>query len=93
MYDFADFLPNEAALKALNKLIAYGVLLGKIKKNYNVIGHRQVRDTECPGETFYKLVVNLPRWTANPKPHIRPTTTIKSIDNIVEENNKANVIL
>ncbi|XP_018301381.1 peptidoglycan-recognition protein SB1 [Mycetomoellerius zeteki] len=92
--DFTDFLPNEAALKTLNKLIAHGVSLGKIRKNYNVIGHRQVRDTECPGETFYKFVVNLPRWTANPKPHIRPTcTTTKSIDNTVEENSKANVIL
>ncbi|XP_018053136.1 PREDICTED: peptidoglycan recognition protein-like isoform X2 [Atta colombica] len=91
--DFTDFLPNEAALKALNKLIAYGVLFGKIKKNYNVIGHRQVRDTECPGETFYKFVVNLPRWTANPKPNIRLIPTTKSINNTVEENSNANVIL
>ncbi|KYN42168.1 Peptidoglycan-recognition protein LB [Trachymyrmex septentrionalis] len=91
--DFTDFLPNEAALKALNKLIAYGVLHGKIRENYNVIGHRQVRDTNCPGETFYKFVVNLPRWTANPKPHIRPNITTKSIDNTVEENSKTNVIL
>ncbi|XP_018369939.1 PREDICTED: peptidoglycan-recognition protein LB-like [Trachymyrmex cornetzi] len=92
--DFTDFLPDEIALKTLNKLIAYGVSLGKIRKNYNVIGHRQVRDTECPGEIFFKkFVINLPGWTANPKPHICPTTTIKSIDNTVEENSKANVIL
>ena len=58
-----------------------------------MIGHRQVRDTECPGETFYKFVVNLPRWTANPKPNIHLTPTIKSINNTVEENSNANVIL
>jgi len=60
------------------------ILLGKIKKNYNVIDHRQVRDTECPGQTFYKLV-NLPRWTANPKPNICLTPTTKLIDNTVEK--------
>ncbi|XP_076221970.1 peptidoglycan recognition protein 3-like [Nomia melanderi] len=66
--DFSDFLPNEAALQALNGLIEYGVSLGKISKTYQVIGHRQVRNTVCPGEEFYKYVQTNPRWTANPVP-------------------------
>ncbi|XP_015122499.2 uncharacterized protein LOC107044927 [Diachasma alloeum] len=66
--DFSHFLPNDGALKALDELIACGVALGKISPDYRVIGHRQVRDTVCPGETFYKYVMKMPRWTADPIP-------------------------
>ncbi|XP_012228585.1 peptidoglycan recognition protein-like [Linepithema humile] len=72
---FTDFLPNTAALKTLNALIACGVSLGKISKDYNAIGHRQARNTECPGESFYKYVTALPRWTENPIPIYTNTTT------------------
>ncbi|KZC07181.1 Peptidoglycan recognition protein 3 [Dufourea novaeangliae] len=40
--DFSDVLPNEAALDTLNKLIEYGISLGKISENYHVVGHRQI---------------------------------------------------
>ncbi|KAI4481861.1 hypothetical protein M0804_009382 [Polistes exclamans] len=74
--DFSDFLPNAAALRALNSLISCGVSLGKIKLDYNVIGHRQARDTICPGDTFYKYVMALPHWTSHPIPDkIRHITT------------------
>lgn len=86
-----DFLPNSAALKTLNELIACGVSLGKISDKYNVIGHRQTRPTECPGESFYKYVVGLPRWTANPIPIFTNSTTTTTEatgtrSNNVEEN-------
>ncbi|KYN04238.1 Peptidoglycan recognition protein 3 [Cyphomyrmex costatus] len=63
--DFSDFLPNEAALKALKKLIDCGVSLGKIRNNYNVIGHRQVRDTVCPGENSPNIISRA-EWGALP---------------------------
>lgn len=66
--DYTDFLPDAVALRALNSLISCGVSLGKIHTNYNLIGHRQARDTECPGNTFFKYVVKLPHWTAHPIP-------------------------
>ncbi|XP_071581463.1 peptidoglycan recognition protein 3-like [Temnothorax nylanderi] len=76
--NFTGRLPNAAALKALDELIACGVSLGKIKVNYNVIGHRQAKATECPGTSFfYKYVKNLPGWTEHPKP--RNSTDTKPI--------------
>lgn len=85
VYDFADFLPNLAALKTLNELTACGIALGKISDKYNVIGHRQARDTECPGQSFYEYVTALPRWTANPRPiHSAIDATMQK--NIVEKN-------
>ncbi|XP_076679571.1 peptidoglycan recognition protein 3 [Andrena cerasifolii] len=66
--DFSDFLPNDAALNTLNALIDYGVSLGKISESYHVLGHRQARDTLCPGDEFYKYVQTNPRWTKHPIP-------------------------
>ncbi|KAK1120952.1 hypothetical protein K0M31_010736 [Melipona bicolor] len=65
--DFTHRLPNEAALKALNALINYGVSKGSISNKYHVVGHRQVTQTECPGTKLYEYVKKLPRWTDSPK--------------------------
>ncbi|XP_046831405.1 peptidoglycan recognition protein 3-like [Vespa crabro] len=73
--DFMDFLPNALALRALNSLISCGVFLGKIHHDYNVIGHRQARNTLCPGDTFYKYVMTFPHWTSQPIPEKVQTTT------------------
>lgn len=60
---FLDRLPNEAALKAMNSLIKCGVTIGKIRKDYKLIGHRQARDTVCPGTSLYEYIQTLPNWT------------------------------
>lgn len=61
--DFTKRLPNKAALTALNSLIKCGVTIGKIQRDYKLIGHRQARDTECPGTRFYEYIQKLPNWT------------------------------
>nr|CAD7445072.1 unnamed protein product [Timema bartmani] len=66
--DFSDRLPNEEALTTLSELISCGVDIGKIGEGYHVIGHRQARDTLCPGDTLYKWVEALPQWTDHPVP-------------------------
>ncbi|XP_076240324.1 peptidoglycan-recognition protein SC2 [Calliopsis andreniformis] len=81
--DFSDFLPNKAALKALNALIDYGVSLGKISESYHVLGHRQAKNTLCPGDEFYKYVVTHPRWTSNPIPIAAVTTTSTETNTLV----------
>lgn len=64
----ADRLPNDAALKTLEALIKYGVSLGKISQDYYIIGHRQTKNTLCPGDKFYEYVQKFARWTARPIP-------------------------
>ncbi|XP_034950990.1 peptidoglycan-recognition protein SC2-like [Chelonus insularis] len=66
--DFSHFLPNRGALEALHNLIECGVSLGKISTNYSIIGHRQGRNTVCPGEEFFNYVMTMPRWTSTPVP-------------------------
>nr|CAD7573015.1 unnamed protein product [Timema californicum] len=77
--DFSDRLPNEEALTALSDLISCGVDIGKIGEGYHVIGHRQTRDTLCPGDTFYKWVKALPQWTDHPVP-LTQSQLIRQLD-------------
>ncbi|XP_013167550.1 PREDICTED: peptidoglycan-recognition protein LB-like isoform X1 [Papilio xuthus] len=54
--DWTTSLPPSQQIKTAKALIAAGVELGYIKTNYKLVGHRQVRDTECPGDVLYNNV-------------------------------------
>ncbi|CAH2052129.1 unnamed protein product, partial [Iphiclides podalirius] len=57
--DWSNTLPPPEQIKTAKTLIATGVELGYIKPDYKLVGHRQVRDTECPGSVLYR---NLKTW-------------------------------
>ncbi|XP_068623386.1 peptidoglycan-recognition protein LB-like isoform X2 [Battus philenor] len=54
--DWSNSLPPPQQIKTAKSLIAAGVELGYIKPEYKLVGHRQVRNTECPGNTLYQNV-------------------------------------
>lgn len=49
-------LPPQKMLDAVKNLIALGIENGHIEKNYTLIGHRQVRNTECPGTRLFEEI-------------------------------------
>lgn len=49
-------MPPENQLAVTKQLIKYGVDQGFIQSNYTLYGHRQVRNTECPGDALYKEI-------------------------------------
>ncbi|XP_037824040.1 peptidoglycan-recognition protein LB isoform X1 [Lucilia sericata] len=51
--DWRTDLPPPQMLKAAKDLIAFGVAKGYIHPEYKLMGHRQVRDTECPGGRLF----------------------------------------
>lgn len=53
MGDFTARLPTDNALRTLQIMIDLGIKLGKITPDYKLYGHRNVRDTECPGDELY----------------------------------------
>ncbi|CAG0895686.1 unnamed protein product [Darwinula stevensoni] len=59
-------LPHQAALTAVRKLIESGVSLGKIQPNYSLVGHRQLRDTECPGDRLYETITTWDHYDPHP---------------------------
>lgn len=69
--DFLDiFLPDEIPpaeqMKTAKALIAAGVELGYIKSDYKLVGHRQVRATECPGEALFKEIQTWDHYSKHP---------------------------
>lgn len=51
----------------VHRLIAFGVSSGKIQENYTLLGHRQVRDTECPGDRLFKEISTWKHFEALPR--------------------------
>lgn len=52
-------LPPREQLNVVKQLIDYGVEIGKISENYQLVGHRQVKNsTECPGESLFQEIKN-----------------------------------
>lgn len=56
-------LPPARMLQAVKDLIAFGVAQGYIDPAYKLLGHRQVRDTECPGGRLFQEISNWPHFT------------------------------
>lgn len=49
-------------LQAAQDLIAYAVEQGHLERNYTIYGHRQVRDTTCPGEALFNEIQKWPHF-------------------------------
>ncbi|KPP63842.1 hypothetical protein Z043_117865 [Scleropages formosus] len=59
MGNFNDEAPSSAALSSTQQLLLSGVVLGQLHHNYTLLGHRDVGDTECPGNMLYKELQHL----------------------------------
>ncbi|KAE8746889.1 peptidoglycan-recognition protein [Frankliniella occidentalis] len=66
--DWTAQAPPKEMLDAVSWLIRCGVDTGRIAPDYQLIGHRQARDTACPGDGLFAVVRTMPRWTATPAP-------------------------
>ncbi|CAG9791479.1 unnamed protein product [Diatraea saccharalis] len=64
--DWRFQLPPAQQLKTVQSLIAAGVKLGRISSEYKLIGHRQVRDTECPGDALFNEIKKWDKYADYP---------------------------
>lgn len=49
-------------LAMCDDLIQFGVANRHIQPNYQLIGHREVGDTECPGNALYTVIQTWRHW-------------------------------
>ncbi|KAK3590386.1 hypothetical protein CHS0354_028495 [Potamilus streckersoni] len=61
--NFMDHVPNDAALAAVKQMIACGVSNHKISSSYILHGHRDVGQTDCPGNKLYDLIQSWPHYS------------------------------
>nr|KAG5712979.1 hypothetical protein BaRGS_021773 [Batillaria attramentaria] len=62
--DFNDRLPNDKALNKIKQLIQCGLEKGHIDPNYTLKGHRDVGETDCPGDQLYNLIHQWPHYAS-----------------------------
>ncbi|KAM7363104.1 peptidoglycan recognition protein LB isoform 2-T2 [Cochliomyia hominivorax] len=64
--DWRTELPPPQMLKAAKDLIEFGVAKGYIHPQYKLMGHRQVRDTECPGGRLFNEISTWEHFSPRP---------------------------
>ncbi|KAM6216826.1 N-acetylmuramoyl-L-alanine amidase [Rhynchocyon petersi] len=62
-------LPTEAALRIVrDELPRCALRSGYLRPDYKMLGHRQLVNTECPGDALFNLLRTWPRFTPDMKP-------------------------
>ncbi|GBP27039.1 Peptidoglycan-recognition protein LB [Eumeta japonica] len=64
--DWTGELPPSAQLETSKALMKMGVREGYVKADYRLVGHRQVRDTECPGDALFRDVRTWEHFSPRP---------------------------
>ncbi|KAJ0173086.1 hypothetical protein K1T71_011262 [Dendrolimus kikuchii] len=64
--DWRNEVPPAEQIKTTKALIAAGVEMGYIKPDYKLVGHRQVRATECPGDALFKVIQTWEHYSEHP---------------------------
>ncbi|KAF4526858.1 hypothetical protein B566_EDAN013912 [Ephemera danica] len=64
--DFRTSVPSSEMMLAAQNLISVGVREGHIRADYALLGHRQTRDTECPGDALFAEISSWPHFRAEP---------------------------
>ena len=73
MGNYMDHNPSAAAIDAVQKMIGCAVKLNKLTPNFVMYGHRDVGNTSCPGDSFYRLIKTWNHY--GPLPPVKPTPT------------------
>ncbi|XP_037953973.1 peptidoglycan-recognition protein LB-like [Teleopsis dalmanni] len=60
--NFVEKLPPAPMLQVAQDFIKYSIETGQLRKDYILYGHRQVRDTECPGAALYAEIQKWKHW-------------------------------
>ncbi|XP_014091181.2 peptidoglycan-recognition protein LB isoform X2 [Bactrocera oleae] len=65
--DWRTELPPPQMLAAAKSLIEFGLTKGYIHSEYKLLAHRQVRNTECPGQRLYEEITTWPHFAPKPQ--------------------------
>ncbi|XP_070569474.1 peptidoglycan-recognition protein SC2-like [Ptychodera flava] len=68
---FTKDLPNQRALDATEKFLAYCVENNKLIQDYTLYGHCQTKIKDCPGVALFELIKTWPHW--KPGEHFPPS--------------------
>lgn len=61
-FTFVDELPPAPMSQVTQDFIKYSIEGGHLRDDFILYGHRQVRNTECPGNALYAVIQKWPHW-------------------------------
>lgn len=64
--NWMEELPSQTQLQKVHELIDYGVRIAMIAPDYKLIGHRQAKDTLCPGDKLFEEITTWDHFTSMP---------------------------
>jgi N-acetylmuramoyl-L-alanine amidase len=79
--------PNAAALNALRALLQCGVSTGRLAGNYQLVGHRQLGATACPGNQLFNTISSWPHFTTTPRTVFEIKPEIENPDDLLDDAN------
>ncbi|XP_008274128.1 peptidoglycan recognition protein 5 [Stegastes partitus] len=59
MGNFNDETPSEKAIQAVKKLLQDGVSQAFLEPKFDLVGHKDLGETECPGDKLYPVIQQL----------------------------------
>ncbi|KAK7793877.1 hypothetical protein R5R35_014156 [Gryllus longicercus] len=71
--DYVEAAPPAHMTALAQRLLACGARRGALAADYSLLGHRQVRNTQCPGDAFYAQLSAWPHWVARLDPALDAT--------------------
>lgn len=60
--NYMQRIPNSKAISAARGLISCGVAQKYLTTDYDLLGHRDVGQTDCPGDALYKYIRTWPHY-------------------------------
>ncbi|KAH9512611.1 peptidoglycan recognition protein 1 [Bulinus truncatus] len=60
--NFMNKFPTDVQIQAVQQLVSCSVERGKLSPSYVLRGHRDVNDTDCPGDVLYALIKLWPHY-------------------------------
>ena len=57
------YMPTVAQMDATKAMIKCGVELGKIRSDYQMMGHKDTKNTLCPGDKLYAEIQSWPHYS------------------------------
>nr|CAD7406553.1 unnamed protein product [Timema poppensis] len=60
--DYTSELPSTTMLNLTMELLRCATSRGSVQTDYKLLGHRQVRDTQCPGDVLFEEIKKWEHW-------------------------------
>lgn len=64
--DYTHRLPTKSTIDMIDLFVKCSISIGRLRDSLEIRGHRQAKETECPGEQFYHYMFQMSKFGLGP---------------------------